>query len=120
MVIEIVVGAIGIAFILLVIFFIITLQRLRRVIRKTDRTLTEICYLLHSISAPSIEMVDGVNKLIGDVQKKLEGLDVLFHPLYGLKKEKSEGHTTSEKIYGVLEYITEGVHLFNKIKKEMK
>jgi len=120
MTIEIIVGIIGIAFILLVIFCIMTLLRLRKLIKKTDRVLTEVHHLLHAVSEPSVELIHNTNKLIIDIKKKSEGLDVLFRPLYGLKKERSEEHKGYEKIYGLLECIVEGVQLFSKIKNEMK
>jgi uncharacterized protein YoxC len=117
MIIEIIVGIIAIAFVLLVIFSIITLHRLRKVMKKTDRVLTDAHHLLHALSEPSVELVHNTNKLVVDIKKKSEGLDVLFRPLYGLKKEKTEAH---EKLSGLLECVIEGVQLFQKIKNEMK
>ncbi len=120
MVMEIIVGVVGLAFILLVIFLIMTLQRLRRVMKKTDRLLTETHRLVHTLSEPSAELLHNTNKLVVDIKKKSEGLDVLFRPLYNLKKEKTEGHKGYEKIAELLECAVEGVRLFNKIRNEMK
>lgn len=120
MIMEVIVGAIGIAFILLVVFSIITLQRLRKTVKKTDRVLTEIHYLLRSLSEPSVDLVHNANKLILDVKKKSEGLDVIFRPLYCLKKEKSERDTTFEKIIELVGCVAEGIQVCRKIKKEMK
>jgi hypothetical protein len=55
-----------------------------------------------------------------DVKKKSEALDVIFRPLYCLKKERSEEPTGYKKISEILELVIEGVQLFSKIKKEMK
>ena len=117
---DIIIGVIGIAFILLVIFLIMTLQRLRRVMKTADRILTKADHLLHNISEPSVELIQNSNKLVMDVKKKSEALDVVFRPLYGLKKERPEEHTGYKKISELLEYVVEGIQLFNKIKKEMK
>jgi hypothetical protein len=120
MIMEIIVGIIGIAFIVLVVFCVIALQRFRKVIKKTDYVLKEVHYLLHSITEPSVELIENTNKLVLDVKKKSEGLDVLFGPLYCLKKERSGGHKGCEKICDLLGYVAEGIQLFNKIKNEMK
>ena len=118
---EIIVGIIGLAFIAMVVFIIIALQRLRKVIKKTDRVLSEVHHFVRSMSEPSVELLDNSNKLVMDIKKKSEGLDVLFHPLYHLKKEKSEGHHKGlEKVCDLLGYVTEGIQLFQKIKNEMK
>jgi len=120
MIMEIIIGVIGIAFILLVIFLIMTLLRLRRFIKTADRVLTKADHLLHAISEPTVELIQNSNKLVMDVKKKSEALDVIFRPLYCLKKERSEEPTAYKKISEILELVIEGVQLFSKIKKEMK
>jgi uncharacterized protein YoxC len=120
MIIEIIVGAIGASFVVLVIFLIMTLYRLRKVMKKTDRVLTEAHHLLHTLSEPSVELIHNTNKLVVDVKKKSEGLDVIFRPLYDLKKERSEGSKGFEKICDLLECAIEGARLFIKIKNERK
>jgi uncharacterized protein YoxC len=115
---EIIVGVIALAFILLVIFLIMTLRQFRQVMKKSERVLTETHYLLHSIHKPGTELIENTNDLILDVKKKSEGLDVLFHPLYHLKKNKAE--ESCETISEVLEFVGEGLRLFSKIKNEMK
>lgn len=117
MIMDIIVGVIGVAFILLVIFFIMTLLRLRRLMKTGDRVLKKVDHLLHALSEPSVELINNSNKLVMDIKKKSEGLDVIFRPLYGLKKH---GHKGYEKISELLEFVAEGVQLFSKIKKEMK
>ncbi len=118
MIIEISVGTIALAFVALVIFLIISLQRLRKVLKKTQRVLSEAQNVLHSLSEPSVEMIHNTNKLIVDVKKKSEGLDILFRPLYALKKG-SESYP-SGKYADIAGFVLEGIQLFNKIKNEMK
>jgi uncharacterized protein YoxC len=120
MIMEIIVSVIGFAFIVLVVFFIMTLHRLRKVMKKTDRVLTDVHHLLHDLSEPSIELIHNTNKLIVDVKKKSEGLDAIFSALHGLKKEKIEGSKGFKKICDLLEYALEGARIFSKIKTEMK
>lgn len=118
MTIEIIFGLFGVCFAILVVFLIMTLLKLCKVLKKADRVLVEVQRLIHGISDPSIKLIHNSNKLVTDVQKKSEGLDVLFRPLYGIKKsKKSKGN---DKIFGLLECAIEGVQLFSKIKSEMK
>lgn len=118
MIIEISVGVIAIAFVLLVVFLVITLQRLRKVMKKTERVLSEAHALLHGLTEPVVELIDNTNRLTIDVKKKLEGLDVLFRPLYVLKK--TDGHHSMGKFGDIAGFVVEGIQLFNKIKNEMK
>jgi len=114
MVMEIIVGIIGIAFIALVIFIAVTLKKFHKVLKKTDYVLSEVHHTLRSLSEPSVKLIDHTNELILDVKKKSEPLNVLFHPLYGLKKEWSAGHKGLEKICDLLGYVVEGIQLFSK------
>jgi len=120
MAMEIIVGLIGTAFVVWVIFMIITLHKVRKVAKKTDHVLSAVYHLLRSITEPSVDLIQHTDELVRDVKKKAEGLDVLFHPLYEMKKEKSEEPKGCKKICDLLEYVSEGIHLFNKIKNEMK
>ena len=117
---ELIVGVIGIAFIVLVIFFIITLQGLRKTAERTEQTMKEAHHLLRVLTEPTIELIENTNKLIEDVKKKSEGLDVIFRPLYAFRKDRSEKPNSLEKICGVLGFVEEGIQLYKKIKKEMK
>ncbi|MBX9923845.1 MAG: DUF948 domain-containing protein [Rhabdochlamydiaceae bacterium] len=120
MVIDVVVGVIGSAFVVLVVFLVIALQRLLKVIKKSDVLLSELHDVLNDFSSPSLELVENTNALIVDIQKKSEGLDCLFRPLYAIKKEKFEQSNGAEKISGLIECLAEGVRFFGKIKNEMK
>lgn len=120
MTIELIVGVIGIAFIVLVIFFIITLQGLRKTAERTEQTMKEAHHLLRELSEPTVELIENTNKLVEDVKKKCEALDVLFHPLNAFRNNRSEKPNGLEKICCVLGFVEEGIQLYKKIKKEMK
>ncbi|MBX9838699.1 MAG: DUF948 domain-containing protein [Silvanigrellaceae bacterium] len=120
MTLEIIASITGVAFIAIAISVIITLKRVRNFIKKTDSVLKEVQNTLRSLSEPSIELIHDTNKLILDVKKKSESLDPIFHPLYNLKKERSEGPKGFEKICDLLGYVSEGIQLFSKIKDEIK
>ena len=119
MIMEIIVGAIGLTFAILVIFLILTLQDMRKTLKKADRILSDVHKTLDAISEPSTHLIHNMNKLTLDIKKKADGLDVLFHPLYAMKKEEGEkkGHDTLTE---VMECIAGGIRLFYKLKNEMK
>ena len=117
MTIEVIVGIIGAAFVVLVVFFIVTLQGLRKVALRTEQAMKEAHHLMRSITEPTVELIDNTNDLIKDLKKKSEALDEILHPFCASKKEKPNGF---EKICGVLGFVEEGILLYKKIKKEMK
>lgn len=117
---EIIVGAIAVAFAALVIFLILTLQDTRKTLKKTDRILTDIHKTLEAISEPSADLIQSVNKLTLDIKKKSEGIDVLFRPLYAMKEEPRRERSVANEIPEVIALVAEGVRLFGKIKSEFK
>jgi len=119
MTLEIIVGVIAVSFILLTIFSLLALQRLRKAIKKTDQVLTAMHHLIRELTDPSIELIENANELVVDVKKKSEGLDMLFHPLYRCKKEKLEDSGLGQ-ISDLLRFVSEGIQLFKKLKHEMK
>ena len=116
MLLEIIVGIIGAAFIVLSIFIIITLQRFRKTAKKFDRILSDVDHLIRSVTNPSVELIDNANKLIVDVKKKSEGLDVLFHPLYSLKRVGKKMHVHQDTLDTVVDWVAIGVSLWKKLK----
>lgn len=120
MILEIIVGIIAVTLIITAIIFIIISHKLARVIKKTDHVLSGANHLMRSLSDPTSELIHNSNKLVLDVKKKSESLDVIFRPLYGFKKVKSGHHDGLEKVGEILCCITEGIQLFSKIKKELK
>jgi len=114
---ELIVGIIAAAFVALAVFAIITLQNLSKTLKKADRTLTEVHKIL---DGPAMELVQNSNKLIADLKKKSEALDLLFRPLYVFKKERPEPNNRYEKVSEVVEFVAEGVRIFKMIKDEIK
>ncbi len=118
MIMEIIVGAIALAFVVLVVFLILTLQDTRKTLKKTDRILTDIHKTLEGIAEPSAHLIHSIDKLTLDIKKKAEGLDVLFHPLYAMKE--GSGHKKgSDKLSEIVECVADGIRLFQKVKKEI-
>lgn len=117
---ELIVGIIAVAFVALVVFTIIALQNLCKTMKKADRTLAEVHKVLDTLSGPGLELTHNANKLIVDVKKKSEALDVLFRPLYALRREKSDPKNKYEKVSEVMEFVAEGVRLFSIIKDDIK
>lgn len=119
MITEIIWGVIAAAFVVLVVFCVIALQKIGKTVKKTEKTLSEINHLLGEISEPTAEIVENISKLTADINKKAAGLDVLFRPLYCMKQkhEPSHGH---DKVSNIIDFAAEGLRLFNKIKNEMK
>jgi uncharacterized protein YoxC len=93
---------------------IITLVRLRKTLKKCDQVLNDTHHLLSALKEPTLETVQHINKLTADITKKSEGLDVLFRPLYAIKKEKPEG----DKFAHLIEFIIQGVQIFNTFRKK--
>jgi len=117
---EVIAAAVGGAFIVLVVFLIIALQRLCKLAKKAEHTLGVVEHALRDLKDPSMALIDNANEVVLDAKKKAESLDVIFRPLYELKKHRSERHRGLEKVGDLLEYIAEGVQIFSKIKKELK
>ncbi len=120
MAMEIIVGAIAGAFIVLVVFAIIALQNVSKTLKRADRTLMEAQKALEAFSGPGQDLLQNTNKLVVDVRKKSEALDVLFRPLYGVKRERHEPKNRYEKVSEVMEFVAEGVRLFSVIKEDIK
>jgi uncharacterized protein YoxC len=109
---EIIFGIIAGTFIVLTVFLILTLVRLRKTLKKCDQVLNDAHHLLSALKEPTVETIQHINKLTADISRKSEGLDVLFRPLYAMKKEKTE-----DKFAHLIEYIIQGVHIFNTFRK---
>lgn len=120
MIMEIIVGVIGAAFVVLVVFLLLSLKKLNQTLKKADHILADVRHLLNDATDPAIDLLENTNALVLDIQKKSEGLDLLFRPLYSIKKAKSDPKNGTEKVSELMEYVAEGVRLFGKIKNEMK
>ncbi len=117
---EIIVGAIAGAFIVLVVFAVIALQNVSKTLKRADRTLAEAHRAIEALSKPGEELLHNTNKLLADVRKKSEAVDFLFRPLYGMKRERHEAKNRYEKVSEVMEFVAEGVRLFSAIKDDLK
>lgn len=120
MAMEIIVAAIAGAFIVLVIFAVIALQNVSKTLKRADRTLAEAHKAIEALSKPGEELLHNTNKLIVDLKKKSEAIDVFFRPLYGVKRERHEAKNRFEKVSEVMEFVAEGVRLFSIVKDEFK
>lgn len=118
MIFEIIAGVAALAFVILVIFLLLTLRDTRRTLKKTDRILNDVHKVLDAVSEPAEHLVQSLNKLTLDLKKKSDGLDVLFRPLYGMRKEGHEGKEEST-VADVMECVGGAIRLFQKIKKEV-
>jgi len=119
MTMELIVGLIGIVFAVLVAFCISILLRVRKTLKNLDRVLRDGHHLLSGLTNPALETIHHLNKLTMDVTKKSESLDILFRPLYAIKKECSDSNSMGSKFCHLMEYVATGIRLFNKVKSEI-
>lgn len=119
MIFEIIAGAAALAFVILVIFLILTLRDTRRTLKKTDRILSDVHKVLDAVSEPTEHLIQSLNKLTLDLKKKSDGLDVLFRPLYGIRKGDHDGKEEHDSLSEIVECVGGAIRLFKKIKKEV-
>lgn len=116
----IIIASVGVlAFVALVVFLILTLRDTRRILKKTDRILNDAHQILDHLKDPIEHLLYSFNKLTLDIKKKSEGLDVLFRPLYGMRKENHEEKGEGDALPDIVEWITTTMRLFQKIKKQI-
>jgi uncharacterized protein YoxC len=115
MIYEIIAGVAAVAFVILVIFLVLTLRDTRRTLKKADRILSDVHKALDAVAEPAEHLVQSLNKLTLDLKKKSEGLDVLFRPLYGMREGKEE----HDGLCNIVECVGGAIRLFKKIKKEV-
>lgn len=121
MIMEIIVGAIALAFIVLVIFLIRNLVALSKTMKKVDRLLGDVHRTLEGVSEEGTHLLHNTNKLVLDIKRKSEGVDLLFHPLYEMKKESPSGKKNSyEKASTIIDYVADGVRLYSKIREDFR
>jgi uncharacterized protein YoxC len=93
MIIEICVGVISIAFVVLVVYLVITLHKV-------------------------IETLKTANDLALDIKEKSEALNVVFRPLTKFGKKKEKHSQNYEKIIEIINFATDGIVLFNRLKRK--
>lgn len=115
MVFEVCIAVSTIAFVVLVIFLVMTLRSSCATLKKTKHTLTKVESELKEISTESVALIKNVNDLTVDIKEKAEALNFLFRPLIKLSKEKKN---TYGKLTEVINYVADAVILLKKIKEE--
>ncbi len=93
MIVDVCVGIISVAFVVLVIYLVITLTKLN-------------------------EMLKTTNDLALDLKEKSQALNVFFRPLSGFGKKTDKKHRKSNKIAEIIQFATDGIALFNAFKKK--
>lgn len=94
MIIDICVGVIALAFVVLVVYLVLTLIKVIRLLKTT-------------------------NDIAVDLKKKSETLNVFFQPLKKFDKKKSDlKNRKYDKIAEIISFATDGIALFNKLKKK--
>jgi uncharacterized protein YoxC len=94
MIIDICVGVIALAFVVLVVYLVLTLIKVIRLLKTT-------------------------NDIALDFKKKSEALNVFLQPLKKLDKKKIDlKHRKYDKIAEIINFATDGIALFNTLKKK--
>lgn len=107
MIIDICMGVISLAFVILVIYLVITLHKVIEMLKTTKRSMTNVDKLLKT-----------TNDLALDFKEKSEAMNVFFRPLTKWNKKKIDlKHQKYEAIAEIINFATDGIVLFNKLKK---
>jgi uncharacterized protein YoxC len=115
MIIEICAGIVAAAFVVLVVYLVIALRNLIQTLKRTKSIMNHIDH----ITIDSQELIKNTNDLTLDFKEKSEALNVFFRPLAKLNKKKADSkHDNYEKIAELIDFATEGIVLFNKLKKK--
>ncbi len=101
------IGAISLAFVVLVVYLIIALHRMLGTLKQTKRTLVQVDHLVKTADEVAL-----------DLKEKLEALNFFFRPLAKLDKKKTPHR--SDKIADILQFAAEGISLFNNLKKNKR
>lgn len=131
--IEISLGVIAVAFVILVIFLVITLLSVRRTLQHVNKTLVTARHKIDEMSMESMKLIRHSNDISEDLQHKLLLLDSIFqavslvgdHALdkaQSFRSEKIEAAENqsfkSKNIFSDLtEWVATGMHLWHTIKK---
>ncbi|MDR2539360.1 MAG: DUF948 domain-containing protein [Chlamydiales bacterium] len=119
MIIEVCIAVSTLAFVVLVVFLVMTLRSSCATLKKAKHTLTKVEGDLKEISTESVTLLKNVNDLTVDVKEKSESLNFLFAPLLKLSHGKSHKTKNSyEKLTEVINYVADAVILLKKIKDE--
>jgi uncharacterized protein YoxC len=117
LVVDISMGIIAFAFVVLVIALLVAISKIMRILKTSNRTMKNI----EHITDESKSLVKNANDLTADIKEKSESLNFLFRPLSRLNKSKSNPQQyQAEKIAAIINYATDTLMLFNKLKKKKK
>ncbi len=97
MFVDICIGAVSLAFVILVVYLAITLQKVIATLKQTKHILGHVDQITKTTSG---------------------ALNIVFKPLALLNKKKAERH--SQTIADVVQFAAEGISLYNQIKKRKK
>jgi uncharacterized protein YoxC len=116
MIIEICVGVISIAFVVLVVFLAVTLCKVIETLKKAKRMMAN----LDDISEESLKLIKASNDLVSDFKEKSEALNFFFRPLakFSKKKTESKHHRNYDKIAEIINFAADSIVLFNKLKRK--
>lgn len=131
--IEISLGVIAVAFVILVIFLVITLLSVRRTLQHLNKTLVTARHKIDEMSTESMKLIRNSNDISGDLQHKLLLLDSVFQAVSLVgdhavdtarsfrpeKTETAEDHNFKSKnmFSDLTEWVATGIHLWHTIKK---
>jgi hypothetical protein len=107
MIIEICIGMISLAFIILVIYLVITLHKVIQILKATKHSMINASQLLKT-----------TNDLALDFQEKSRALNIFFRPLARWNKKKSNSkYKKYEIITEAVNFAIESIALLNRLKK---
>jgi uncharacterized protein YoxC len=75
MVIQLSVAAIALAFVVLVVYLIMTLKSLSRLLENTNQTLTRVEQQVGAVTSDGTELIQHAKEIVVDVQDKITKLD---------------------------------------------
>ena len=115
MIVDISVGIIAFAFVILAIYATIILHKVIEMLKASKRAMVNIDH----ISEEGKKLVKNTNDLALDFKEKSEAMNFFFRPLKTLNKKKTDSkHLQAEKIAEIIHFALESMALFNKLKKK--
>ena len=113
MAIEISVGVIAAAFVILVIFLIVGIMSSRKTLKEMNKLLHASKRDIDELSSESLKLLKNLNDLTNDTKRKMHALDFVFKPLSHAKETiENETSLSSE----IIQCFTAGAVVFNKIR----
>lgn len=97
MFVDICIGAVSLAFVVLVVYLAVTLQKVIATLKQTKHILGHVDHITKTASG---------------------ALNIVFKPLSRLNKKKAERH--SQTIADVVQFAAEGIGLYNQLKKRKR